>query len=117
MDTIFVEGLTLDTLVGIYPHERNAPQPVVFTLTLACDFTGADAIAGTIDYGAVVAALKAFVPTRHDGLLETLAEASAAMLKQTFPQARAIELRIDKPVAARALGCERVGVRIRREYA
>lgn len=117
MDTVCIEGLAIDTLIGIYPHERSAPQPVVFTLALECSTANVVDIAQALDYGAVVAALKAFVAARTDGLLETLAEASAAMLKQTFPQVRAIDLRLDKPRAAAGLGCAHVGIRIRREYA
>jgi dihydroneopterin aldolase len=49
-------------------------------------------------------------------LLETLAEACVAMLHRRFPKAREIGLRIDKPDAAKRLGCERVGVEIRRGF-
>lgn len=117
MDQVFIEGLAIDTLIGIYPHERAAPQPVVFALALDCATANVAEIANAIDYGAVVAALRTFVAARTDGLLETLAEACAAMLKARFPQARAIDLRLDKPQAAASLGCAHVGVRIRREYA
>jgi dihydroneopterin aldolase len=56
------------------------------------------------------------VAERTDGLLETLAEACATMLHQQFPRVRSIDLGIDKPLAAKTLGCARVGVRIRREF-
>lgn len=116
MDSVFIEGLRIETLIGIYPHEREARQPVVLSLTLGYAAAGIEDIAQAIDYGAVVAALRAFVAERSDGLLETLAEACAAMLRQQFPRVRTIDLAIDKPQTAKALGCARVGVRLRREF-
>jgi dihydroneopterin aldolase len=38
------------------------------------------------------------------------------MLHRRFPKAREIELHIDKPDAAKHLGCARVGVEIRRAF-
>lgn len=116
MYTIFVEGLTIETIIGIYDWERAARQPVVLSVSLNCGIDARDEIGRTIDYGAVVDSLKAFVSQRNDGLLETLAEACVAMLHRQFPKAHAIELRIEKPGAAQKLGCQRVGVEIRREF-
>ena len=116
MDRIFVEGLTVETVIGIYDWERETRQPLVLSVSLACDTTATDDIGGTIDYDAVVDSLKAFAAQRRDGLLETLGEACVAMLHRQFPKAQVIELRIEKPGAAQKLGCERVGVEIRREF-
>lgn len=117
MDRIFVQGLAVETTIGIYDWERETRQPVVLSVSLACGAnTAADDIDGTIDYSTVVDSLKTFVSQRSDGLLETLAEACVAMLHRQFPKAQAIELRIEKPGAAQKLGCERVGVEVRREF-
>ncbi len=117
MDTVFIERLTVETVIGIYDWERAARQPVVLSVSLVRDAgTAADDIEGTVDYGAVVETLKTFVSARSDGLLETLADACVAMLHRQFPKARAIGLRIEKPNAAHKLGCERVGVETRREF-
>ncbi|TAN06709.1 MAG: dihydroneopterin aldolase [Rhodanobacteraceae bacterium] len=116
MDSVFIDGLRIETLIGIYPHERKARQPVVLTVTLGYAPRAITDISQAIDYGAVVAALRAFVGGRTDGLLETLADACAAMLKLRFPAVRTIDLVIDKPLAATALDCARAGVRIHREF-
>ena len=119
MDRIFVEGLTIETLIGIYDRERSVRQPVMLSVSIDCAPAAPaerEDISGTVDYDAVVEALKTFVSARSDGLLESLANACVAMLHRQFPNARAIRLRIDKPTAARRLGCERVGVEIRREF-
>jgi len=116
MDTVFVEGLTIETIIGIHDWERVVRQPVVLSVSLDCDIDARDEIDRTIDYGAVVDLLRTFVSQRNDGLLETLAEACVETLHRQFPKARAIELRIEKPGAAQKLGCQRVGVEIRREF-
>lgn len=119
MDRIFIDGLEIETLIGLYDFERNACQPLVFDIAL--DFDGrraaaSDDIADTLDYARIVDAVKAFVAPREDVLIERLAEALCAHLAERFAPA-GIELRINKPVAAAALGCRAVGVVLRREYA
>lgn len=120
MDTIFIEGLAVETLIGIYDGERAAPQPVVVNLELGCDHMLAGAtgrIDDALDYAAVVAAIKTFAAGANLGLLEQFAEGCCAMLRQKFDGIRSIDLRLDKPVAARALGCRHVGVHIQRQLA
>lgn len=117
MDTVFVEGLSVETTIGIYDWERTARQPVVLSVALGCDTAAIADIADAIDYGAVAEVLKNFIASRSDGLLETLAEACAAELKARFPRTRMIDLRIEKPLAAKHLGCAHAGIRIQRSYA
>jgi dihydroneopterin aldolase len=116
VDRIFIEGLAVEAIIGVYDWERGTPQPLLISVSLVCDVDAGDEIGGTIDYAAVVEVLKTFVTQRRDVLLEALAEACVAMLHSQFPKARAIELRIEKPNAAQKLGCESVGVEIRREF-
>jgi len=118
VDEIFIEGLRVDCLIGVYDHERDAPQPLQFDLRLRFDAdarAASDALDDTIDYASVVDALRSVVSTRSDQLLETLAAACCRFLADRFRPSR-IELQINKPQAAHALGCERVGVRLRRDY-
>lgn len=116
MDRIFIEGLAVETVIGVYDWERGMPQPLLLSVSLVCDVDAGDEIGDTIDYAAVVEALKTFVTQRRDVLLETLTEACVAMLHSQFSKAREIGLRIEKPNAAQKLGCESVGVEIRREF-
>lgn len=114
MDTVFIRGLRLDMVVGIYDWERDRRQPLVLDLDLhpapgAALSDGASRAA--FDYAQVVQAVRAFVAQRDDGLLETLAEALCAHLVAHFG-VHSVRLRIDKPQAALLLGCAQVGIDI-----
>lgn len=114
VDRIFIEGLQVDVLVGVYAHERDAAQPLLFDIELAYDnLRAAESgdVADTIDYAAVCAEVRAFVAGRQPQLLETLAEALAAQLMLGF-DSQAVRVRIRKPKAADALGATSVGVDI-----
>ena len=37
MDTVFIEALQVDALVGVYPHERDATQPLHIDIRLGYD--------------------------------------------------------------------------------
>lgn len=119
MDTIFITGLRVDTLIGAYDWERESRQP----LRLDLELTPAPAAAlpdgardAVLDYAKVVAEVRSFVGAREDALLETLGDALCAHLFACFPAA-SITLRIDKPQAALLLGCEHVGIVIHRQRA
>lgn len=118
MDSVFIEDLRIDALVGVYAWEREIRQPLMFGVSLGYDnHKPADtgALADAMDYAAVVAALRAHVAERTDALLESLAESCCTMLAESF-RPRSIELRINKPMAALNLGCARVGVCLQRQY-
>lgn len=114
MDTVFIEGLTIDTLIGIYDWERRIRQPLRFDLELGFDNTvpaASDAIADTVDYKAVSKRLIEFVGASDFGLVETLAERCAELVQREFgvPWLR---LKLSKPGAVR--GAVAVGVCIER---
>src|SRR3546814_18530349 len=37
VDEIFIEGLRIDCVIGVYDHERDVPQPLQFDLRLRFD--------------------------------------------------------------------------------
>lgn len=116
MDTIFITGLQVDIIVGVYDWERQVRQPL--RLDIELQLPGGAALSdgmkrAAVDYAEVVAAVRDFIVGRDDALLETLAEALCAHLLERFAAA-SITLRIDKPQAALLLGCAHVGVAITR---
>ncbi|MFM1896574.1 MAG: hypothetical protein RLZZ385_1648 [Pseudomonadota bacterium] len=86
-DRVFIRGLTLDTLIGIHPHERTASQPVIVDLDMAVDIrvaAASDDIAHALDYDAVARRLEELASAAEFRLLEALAEAMAAVVQQEF---------------------------------
>ena len=56
MDTIFIRGLKVETIIGIYDWERTLVRPLVFDLELGTDTREAaasDRMRDSIDYAAV----------------------------------------------------------------
>lgn len=116
-DIVFIEGLQVEALVGVYAHERDAVQPLLLDIELGYDNrkpAASDDVADTLDYAGVCARARQLVAEREPQLLETLAEALAADLLRSF-DATTAKVRIRKPLAAQALGAASVGVEIVRD--
>ena len=59
-DHVYVNSLRLMALIGVLPHEREAPQPVQIDLDLEVDLSDAgltDNLADTANYGAIAEAV------------------------------------------------------------
>jgi dihydroneopterin aldolase len=115
MDKVFIEGLEIDALIGIYGWERKIRQTLTFDIELGFDNrlpAASDNIADTLDYKAVSKRLMQFVGESDFGLVETLAERCAQLILDEFG-VRHVRLRLGKPGAVR--GAKAVGVIIERE--
>ena len=114
MDKVFIEGLEVEALIGIYDWERRIRQPLHFDVEMAFDNrrpAASDDIADTLDYKAVSKRLIEFVSQSGFGLVETLAERCAALILDEFAVAH-VRLKLSKPGAVR--GARTVGVIIER---
>lgn len=114
MDTVFIEGLVIETVIGIYDWERKIRQPVMLDIEMAFDNrkpAASDAIGDTLDYKAVSKRLIGFVEASSFQLVETLAERCAAIIREEFGVAF-VRLKLAKPGAVR--GAKAVGVTIER---
>jgi 7,8-dihydroneopterin aldolase/epimerase/oxygenase len=115
MDKVFIEGLEIDALIGIYDWERRIRQTLSFDVELGFDNrlpAASDNIADTLDYKAVSKRLMQFVGESDFGLVETLAERCAQLILDEFG-VRHVRLKLSKPGAVR--GARAVGVIIERE--
>ena len=113
-DIVFIQGLRIDALIGVYPHEREAPRPLVFDIELHGNnriAASSDALADATDYHAVSTRLVEFISQTHFNLVETLAEQCAALILGEFGAA-GVRLRLSKPGAFE--GADTVGVVIER---
>ena len=114
MDRVFIENLTIETVIGIFDWERDIRQTVSLDLEMDFDIRQAaatDAIADTLDYKAVAKRLIRFVERSEFQLVETLAEKCAAIVLAEFPVEH-LKLKLSKPGAVR--GSSAVGVIIER---
>jgi len=114
MDIVFIEDLRIEAVIGIYDWERRIRQTVSLDIEMAFDNTvpaASDDIADTLNYKAVSKRLIAYVSESSFGLVETLAERCAAIIREEFGVAW-VRLKLSKPGAVR--GAHAVGVRIER---
>jgi dihydroneopterin aldolase len=113
-DTVLIEGLIVETVVGVYDWEREVTQSLVIDLEMAWDNrvpgqTGD--IANALDYAAVSARVESCLRTLRPKLLEYGAEVLAKTLRDEFG-IEWLRLAIRKPGAVPA--AQAVGVRIER---
>ncbi len=114
MDTIFLNDLRVETVIGIFDWERKVRQTVSIDLEMAADIRRAaatDAIEDTLNYKAVAKRLIGFVEAADFGLVETLAERIAEIVVTEFDVPR-VKVTLHKPGAVR--GSKDVGVIIER---
>jgi dihydroneopterin aldolase len=114
MDTVFIHGLEVRTLIGIHAWERELKRPLVIDLDLGVDTRAAassDQVTDAVNYAAVSERVREIALTLQPALLETLAEkiADALLAEFTIEQVR---VSISKPGAV--AGVKAVGVRIER---
>lgn len=117
MDKVFIEGLEVDALIGIYDWERRIRQTLVFDVEMGFDNrvpAATDEIADTLNYKAVSKRIIAYVGESSFGLVETLAERVAALILEEFGVSH-VRLKLSKPGAVR--GARAVGVMIERSAA
>ena len=111
MDTVFIEGLEVDTVIGAYDWERGIRQCLQLDLTLGWDIRPAarnDELDKALDYAKVAAAIDQFAAEARFELVETFAERLARACLEDGRVQRAT-VRIEKPgalVAVAAPGCE-----------
>ena len=114
MDIIYLHGLKIDAVIGIWDWERKIRQTVVIDLDMATDIRKAaasDSVDDTLNYKGVAKRLQAFVADSGCELVETLAERVAEIVLAEF-DVPWVRVKINKPGAIR--GSRDVGVLIER---
>jgi FolB domain-containing protein len=94
--TIHVQQLELMAHIGVPEEERARPQRLAISMTLwpIREAGLDDDVQQTVDYSTVCEETKKFVVTRRDKLIETLVDALAKHLIETFKiQKITVELR------------------------
>jgi len=114
MDIIFLRGLQIETIIGIYDWERETKQTVVLDIEMFTDIRKAaqsDSIEDALDYKAVSKRIISFVEESTYFLVEKLSEEIAQILISEF-KVPWIRLTLNKKGAIR--GASDVGIIIER---
>ena len=113
-DTVFIEGLQTDAVIGVYDWEKKIKQQLVFDLVMSHDNrlpAMTDDLSKTLDYEAISNFITAYCQEHVFELIETLAERLLESLMAEFALTE-VELTLRKPGAVPAASA--VGVKIRR---
>jgi dihydroneopterin aldolase len=115
MDTIFIEGLKTQAIIGIYDWERENRQPLIFDIEIDLPIATAaktDDIADTVDYKTVSDEVIELVENSSYELLEKLCEDICQQILQNHKSVQLVRLRVSKPQAVPAT--DTVGIKITR---
>lgn len=116
-ETIHIDNLHVECIIGIHPHEREQPQPLLVSVAIPADFAqaaAAERIEATLNYSAVAEAIREFVSAGQFQLLETLARGLARQLCDRFGLA-GLHLHVRKPQAVAGSDGPAVSLTVTRE--
>ncbi|HSI44323.1 MAG TPA: dihydroneopterin aldolase [Methylotenera sp.] len=114
MDTIFISELKVQTKLGVPDWERILPQTIILDIEIGYDLSKAcmsDAIADTIDYGAVVGRIRETLSEHSFRLVEALAEHICQLIFTEFSGLK-VKIKVAKPAVLP--GLKALGVIIER---
>ena len=103
MDTVYIHGLQIETIIGINDWERHTKQVVSVNIDLFCDITNAarsDDISDAVDYVTISDRVTQFIQASEFQLIEAMAEQVADLILADFPVA-GLKLAISKPGAVK----------------
>lgn len=101
MDRIFINNLTVETIIGIYDFERITPQRVVLDLEMSADIARAAAtedIESTLNYKTLSETLTQYLQASQFQLIETMAERVTEIILNDFG-VKWVKLTLHKPDA------------------
>lgn len=117
MDVVFLHGLKIETVIGIWEWERHFKQTLILDLDMGADLAPAgrsDSITDTLDYKAVTKRVFRLAEENAFLLVEALAENLADILLDEF-KLPWVRIKINKQGAVRQV--RDVGVIIERSRA
>lgn len=100
MDTIFLEGFSVKTTIGVTPEELLEPTQLVLRLRLGCDLstaTRSDRLEDTVDYAQLADEVDTVLSSRSFSLLEHAAQTVINHLFAQFELIDNIYVEIEKP--------------------
>lgn len=117
VDKIFIDGVEVQTIVGVYDWEQKQSRPLILDLELGMDLkpsAASDALRDTVSYKAVTDFLIEWSAKQRFQLLEALAERMARRLFDEYP-IQTLRLKMSKPGAVAAAKMVGIAIERRRE--
>ena len=114
MDVLFIQGLRIDTEIGVYEWEKNVKQPISLDIEVNTDAHKpalSDELMDALDYQRVTDRVTEFINSKHFHLVETVAEEVANLLQREFGVTW-IRIRVSKLSAIKTVSS--VGIMIER---
>ena len=111
---VFIRDLILDSYIGVYDHEKEAPQKIRVNVDLSVAENTThidDNIDNVVCYEKIATAIETIVHSGHVHLVETLAENIAEMNLQD-PRVSCVRVRVEKLEAIK--NTTSVGIEIER---
>lgn len=102
LDTIYIEGLATQAIIGIYDWERENRQPLFFDIEMdlpVFDAAKSDDINDTVDYKVVSDEVIELVTQSRFELLESLCEKICEDIFTHHQAVKTIRLKVSKPQA------------------
>lgn len=115
LDTIFIQNLRVDTVIGVYDWEKQFKQPLFFDLEMLTDIrasAASDDLSLTLNYKAISDEVIDWVETHTFELIETLAEKLSQELLAHHRGIQQLTLTVKKPQAVGQ--ADTVGLKITR---
>lgn len=101
MDRIFITGLSIETIIGIYDWERTTRQRVIIDLEMSADIakaSKAEDVDSTLNYKTLSDTLTNFIENSEFQLIETMASRICEIVIEDFGVAW-VKLTLHKPDA------------------
>ena len=114
MDTILIRQLKIQTVIGVYPVERQFKQTLLLDLDLKTDaalVAQTDSLADALTYAGIATFIEAFAAKQSFNMIETFAHRLSEALAEAFGIAGQV-ITVYKPGAV--LAAQTVGIRIER---
>jgi len=119
MDTLFISGLRVPTIIGVHAWEKQIKQMLIIDLELQCDLHRAgetDRLENTIDYWHLCQQVEIWLQEKSFQLIEAAAETIAKKICEEFGASNlltSVTVTVAKPSVASHLA--HVAVKITRD--
>ena len=114
LDTIFIHGIKVDCVIGVWKWEKAIHQTLVIDIDLATDNTiaaASDDLNDALNYQKITERVRAYAKENQFELIETLVEKLAEMILEEFAT-NWVRIKLDKGPAVKNV--KQVGVVIER---